>query len=164
MTRQASPWALLAAARAFITDIPPLALLNAPRRTAKKLVADIDRLLASASSRQASPEIIDEARSRWTDEGIRIDDDAIMQADARGFWVSAWLLAAPAVPAIETLAFREALERLPLMEREVYLLHRVDGRSLDEIAERLGVARTDTEALFFNALRHLHERIYGDRA
>ncbi|PBN41372.1 hypothetical protein SxD43FB_22125 [Sphingobium sp. D43FB] len=57
--------------------------------------------------------------------------------------------------------FLQALNSLPVMEREVYVLHRVEGRTIDEIGERLFCPTEEAEALFFAALRGLHERIYG---
>jgi len=162
MTRKASAWALLQAARDFIADIPPLALLNAPRRSGRKLVGEIDRLLEATPWKAAPPDIVEEARERWQEESaIRIDEDTMMRSDAKGLWISAWLLAGPAVQSVDRQQFRQALDSLPLMQREVYVLHRVEDRPLDEIAERLGLAFAEVEALFFEALRSLHAAIYG---
>tara|TARA_R110000868_G_scaffold89729_3_gene249618 strand:+ start:925 stop:1419 length:495 start_codon:yes stop_codon:yes gene_type:complete len=154
--------ALLEAARSFIADIPPLALLNAPRRTGRMLVARIDRYLETAPRQDAPRDVIKETRERWRGEaGIRIDDDAMMRGDGRGIWISAWVLAGPAVQSFDRATFLQALNSLPVMEREVYVLHRVEGRTIDEIGERLFCPTEEAEALFFAALRGLHERIYG---
>lgn len=69
---------------------------------------------------------------------------------------------APATP-INRQAFRLALDSLPLMQREVYILHRVEARTLEEIAERLGLPLREIEALFFAALRRFHAEIYGQQ-
>ncbi len=154
--------ALLEAARSFIADIPPLALLNAPRRTGRMLVAQIDRYLETAPRQDVPPDVIEDMRERWRGEkGIRIEDDAMMRGDGRGIWISAWVLAGPALQPIDVQTFRQALNSLPVMEREVYVLHRVEGRTMDEIGERLSCPKEEVEALFFAALRGLHERIYG---
>ena len=64
---------------------------------------------------------------------------------------------------INRQAFRHALDSLPLMQREVYFLHRVEARTLEEIAKRLGLPVQEIEALFFAALRGLHAKIYGQQ-
>lgn len=161
---RSSARALLEAARSFIADIPPLALLNAPRRTGRMLVARIDRYLETAPKQDAPSDVIEDTRARWRGEtGIRIEDDAMIRGDARGVWISAWVLAGPALQSFDRATFLQALNDLPAMEREVYVLHRVEGRTMDEIAERLSCPVEDAEALFFAALRGLHERIYGRR-
>jgi len=161
---RSSARALLEAAHSFIADIPPLVLLNAPRRTGRMLVAQIDRYLDTAPRQDAPPDVIEDARERWRSEaGIRIEDDAMMRADGRDIWISAWVLTGPALQPTEPETFRQALNSLPVMEREVYVLHRVEGRTMDEIAQRLSCTVENAEALFFAALRGLHERIYGDK-
>ncbi|MEJ7934467.1 sigma factor-like helix-turn-helix DNA-binding protein [Sphingobium sp. AN558] len=157
--------ALLREAREFIDAIPPLALLNAPRRSGRMLVAKIDNLFAAKSWQKASVEAVDEVRARWGQESaIRVDDGAITQADAAGLWVSGWLLAGRAADSIDVEAFRRALDSLPLMAREVYQLHRIEGRALGEVAQRLGMSSDEVETLLFVALRGLHARIYGGGA
>ncbi len=154
--------ALLEAARSFIADIPPLALLNAPRRTGRMLMARIDRYLETAPRQDAPPDVIADTRERWRGEaGIRIEDDAMMRGDGRGIWISAWVRAGPAVQSFDRTTFLQALHDLPVMEREVFILHRVEGRTMEEIGERLSCPTEDAEALFFAALRGLHARIYG---
>lgn len=161
MTHQASAWALLKAARDFIAEIPPLALLNAPRRSGRKLVEDIDRLLCASPCKIALPDILEEARERWQEErAIQIDDDAMMRSDAEGLWISAWVLAGPAVPSLDPQQFRKALDTLPVMQREVYMLHRVDRQPLSDIADRLGLTVGQSTALFVAALRSLHGAIH----
>lgn len=165
MKGQAPAWALLKAARDFIAAIPPLALLNAPRRSGRMLVAEIDRFLDNAPSQEVPSDIVEEARDRWRESAaIRIDDDASMRSDAKGLWISAWVLAGPPVQSAGTRQFRQALDSLPLLQREVYILHRVEGRTLDDIAQRLGLTLEDTQAQFFAALRSLHAAIHGDKS
>ncbi len=156
-----SVFALLQAARDFIADIPPLALLNAPRRTGRKLVTEIDRALAATRWSAAPPDIIEAARGRWHRNGVRIDDDAMLRTDAEGSWISAWVLAGPAISPISTTRFRAALDALPVMQREVYIMHRVEDRSLSSVAERLGLTIEATEKLLLDALRGLHLAIYS---
>ncbi|WP_416463852.1 RNA polymerase sigma factor [Sphingomonas sp. VDB2] len=152
---------LLQAARDFIADIPPLALLNAPRRRGRKLVIDIDQVLAAAPWKAAPVDLLEDARKHWQGRAIQIDDDAVMRADAAGLWVGAWVLAAPPITTISTIGFRTALDALPIMEREVYVLHRVEGRPFSYLAERLGITIGQAETLLLNALHQLHVAIYG---
>ncbi|MDX3908199.1 MAG: sigma factor-like helix-turn-helix DNA-binding protein [Sphingobium sp.] len=162
MTHQASASALLQAARDFIAEIPPLALLNAPRRSGRKLVEDIDRLLDTLPWKAALPDILEETRERWQDEHrVRIDNDATMRSDAKGLWISAWVLAGPPVQSLDPQQFRKALDTLPVMQREVYVLHRIEGQPLSKIADRLGLTVGQSTALFVAALRSLHGAIHG---
>jgi DNA-directed RNA polymerase specialized sigma24 family protein len=154
-----SAWALLLAARDFIDAIPPLALLNAPRRSGRMLVAKIDRLLSIESWRDAPEDAVAEARQRWQQEkAIRIDDSAVMLADAKGLWVSAWLLLEYPTCPIAVDRFKQALESLPPMPREAYKLHRIEGRTMAEVAQQLGLSDHETEAHMSEALYGLHTR------
>ncbi|WP_176482896.1 hypothetical protein [Sphingobium sp. D43FB] len=109
---RSSARALLEAARSFIADIPPLALLNAPRRTGRMLVARIDRYLETAPRQDAPPDVIEETRERWRGEaGIRIDGDAMMRGDGRGIWISAWVLAGPAVQSFDRADVPASIEQ-----------------------------------------------------
>lgn len=105
---------LLQAARDFIGDIPPFALLNAPRRKAENLVAVIDHALGA------------------------LPIATVTQAH---------LLA--------------ALHVLSVMEREVYILHRVEDRSLSYVADHLGITIDDAEKILLDALRGLYLAIHG---
>lgn len=164
MTAAARATALLQAARDFIGEIPPLALLNGPRRNGQRLVADIDRFLVEALWQEAPPDIVEGVRARWRGEAtIQVDDHAVMCSNSQGLWISAWVRVGSCVQSLDGQQFRQALNSLPLMQREVYVLHRVEGRPLEEIAERLGLPLPEIEALFFAALRGLHAKIYGQQ-
>lgn len=162
MTAAARATALLQAARDFIGEIPPLALLNGPRRSGQRLVADIDRFLREAPWQEAPPDIVEEVRARCRGEAtIQVDDHAVMRSDTQGLWIGAWVRVGSCVQSLDGQQFREALDSLPLMQREIYLLHRVEARKLEAIAERLGLTVQEVEVLFFAALRGLHAKIYG---
>ena len=164
MTGAARATALLQAARDFIAVIPPLALLNGPRRSGQRLVADIDRFLVEAPWQEAPPDIVEEVRARWRGEAtIHVDDHAVMRSNTQGLWIGAWVRVGSSVQPLDGQQFRQALDSLPLMQREVYILHRVEGRTLEEIAKRLGLTALEIEALFFAALRGLHAAIYGQQ-
>src|SRR5262244_4380730 len=55
-----------------------------------------------------------------------------------------------------------AFEKLSACQREVFVLHHVDGWSIDEVAEMLGIATGSVKRYLFRAARHLR-RILGDR-
>lgn len=69
----------------------------------------------------------------------------------------------PARAPIDPERFREALGSLPIMAREVYRLHRIDGQSLAETGRQLGLDPATTEVQLFEALRGLHERLHSKR-
>lgn len=152
---------LLQAARDFIADIPPLSLLNAARRSKGNLVADIDRALAAARWTTAPQNIVEAARKHWQTSAIRIDDYAIMQTDATGSWIKAWVFMAPPTATITQAHFVAALHSLPVMEREVYILHRVEDRSMTYVADRLGITNDDAEKLLRDALRGFYLAIHS---
>ena len=165
MTAAARATALLQAARDFIAVIPPLALLNGARRSGRKLVGDIDRFRRDALWQEAPPDIVEEVRARWRgDPAIHVDDHAVMRSDSQGLWISAWVRVGSCVQSLDGQQFRQALDSLPLMQREVYVLHRVEARTLEEIAERVGLPLREIEALFFAALGGLHAEIYGQQS
>ena len=66
-------------------------------------------------------------------------------------------------PPIDRQAFLHALDSLATMDRQVYILHRVEGRTIDAVAQRLGLTRDEVEALLVAALRTLHKILYGHR-
>lgn len=60
-------------------------------------------------------------------------------------------------------AMKAALEELPPKCRQVFLWHRLEGYSHQEIAERLGLSVNMVERHMMRAARHLRERL-GDFA
>jgi RNA polymerase sigma factor (sigma-70 family) len=74
-------------------------------------------------------------------------------------------VAAAADPALEVDALecleklQEALEELPPKARAIFLLHRRDGLSLEEIAERLAISRPMAAKYLMKALMHFRQRL-----
>ncbi|MCX5581680.1 RNA polymerase sigma factor [Kaistia terrae] len=56
---------------------------------------------------------------------------------------------------------QQAIAELPARQKEVFLLHKFDGFSHSEIAERLGITRSAVEKLVMKALAHCRDRL-GD--
>ena len=52
-----------------------------------------------------------------------------------------------------------AIEELPPRCREVFLLHKIDGLSHGQIAERLGISRSMVEKHVMKALAHCRDRL-----
>ena len=57
-------------------------------------------------------------------------------------------------------AMKLALEELPPKCRQVFLWHRLEGYSHQEIAERLGLSVNMVERYMMRAARHLRERLW----
>lgn len=66
-------------------------------------------------------------------------------------------------PSIDVQAFQQALSSLPPMQRQVYILHRVEGRTLPDTADQIGLSLKETQALLVASLRGLHSLIYGHK-
>lgn len=125
------------------------------------LLDRIDQLLSNRESMAEPKDLVAGVSARWRDvPNVDIDTNAATRQDDRGSWVCAWLLAQPACPPIDRERFRDALDSLPLLAREVYRLHRIEGKSLAETGRQLGLDPAATEAQLFEALRGLHERLY----
>lgn len=161
---QKSATALLCATRDIISRIPSWRVTAADRCAAMDLLERIDRELNQAPLSVASAEIVEGVHSQWRDlPDVEIDKEPMSRHDDRGLWVRAWLLAQPAGAPIDQERFREALGALPIMAREVYRLHRIEGHSLAETGKQLGLDPAAAELQLFEALRGLHERLYAKR-
>jgi RNA polymerase sigma-70 factor, ECF subfamily len=57
------------------------------------------------------------------------------------------------------LAARRAIDRLPARSREAYLLHRQEGLSYAEIAERMGISTKTVENHLIRAVKALREQL-----
>lgn len=57
------------------------------------------------------------------------------------------------------VGLKEALTELPVNCRQVFLLHRLEGYSQQEVAERLGISVNMVEKHMIRVLRHLRERL-----
>ncbi|MBA4091029.1 MAG: hypothetical protein C0494_10605 [Sphingobium sp.] len=161
---QKSATALLCAARDIIARIPSWRVTATDRCAAMDLLDRIDRELNQGALSVASAEIVEGVRSQWRElPDVEIDNKPMSRHDDRGLWVRAWLLAQPAGSSIDQERFREAFGSLPIMAREVYRLHRIEGKSLAETGKQLGLDPAAAEVQLFEALRGLHERLYPKR-
>lgn len=52
-----------------------------------------------------------------------------------------------------------AIAELPPRRREVFLLHKIDGLSHSQVAERLGISRSKVEKHVMKALAHCRDRL-----
>jgi len=93
-------------------------------------------------------------RRQAIDPTVYVDEDAMIR------------VADPA-PSAETLVYSrqmlrqiaDALEELPDKTREAFILHRIDGMTIAEVAERLGLSNTRAWELVRRAYRHLLLRV-----
>ncbi|NWJ25347.1 sigma-70 family RNA polymerase sigma factor [Rhizobium sp. Td3] len=56
---------------------------------------------------------------------------------------------------------QQAVSELPQRQRQVFLMHKIDGLSHAEISRELGITRSAVEKLVMKALAHLRDRL-GD--
>lgn len=62
----------------------------------------------------------------------------------------------------ERMAISErALSELPERTRRAFELHRIEGLTIAETGERIGLSTTQTWTLIRNAYRHVRERLHG---
>ena len=59
--------------------------------------------------------------------------------------------------------FKAAVANLPLMQREIFLAHRVGGLSYTEIARVLGLSEREVERQFARAMYKLMKQMNGHR-
>ena len=62
----------------------------------------------------------------------------------------------------ELRRLERAIEALPRRQREVLLLHKYDGLSYQEIADRLGISKNTVMVHMMRALAHCRDRLSGD--
>ncbi len=109
----------------------------------QRLITILRDRLDSAGDALASADLLKDVRDRWKgDYRVRIDDEAILRSDRDGLWLSGWLLAGRGLTAsdpIEPQRLMAALSTVPVMAREVYLLHQRDDLDFPAIAIRLGI-------------------------
>lgn len=158
---QSSALALLCAARNLIARFPLWRLTASDRAGVRDMVARIDELLKAAEIVDVSVERAVGLPSHWQETpDVRLDDGPIVRVNSQGVWISAWLLVGPARESPTTEQFEDALALLPVMAREVYMLHRVEGLALKNVARRLGLRLEEVELQLSEALRCLHRLLY----
>ncbi|NYT70042.1 sigma-70 family RNA polymerase sigma factor [Pusillimonas noertemannii] len=58
-------------------------------------------------------------------------------------------------------SLKEALAELPFKCRQVFLLHRLEGHTQEEIAQKLGISVNMVEKHMTRTVRHLRERLHN---
>ncbi len=58
-------------------------------------------------------------------------------------------------------SLKEALAELPLKCRQVFLWHKLEGYTQEEIAQKLGISVNMVEKYMIRAARHLRERLHN---
>lgn len=102
----------------------------------------------------ASNMLIDHVRRQHVHTG-RLNPAAVLED-----LVSSWPEPDAAVDDIMRIKrFREALQSLPPVCRAAFILHRIDGLTHAEIAERLGISRKTVERHIVKALERCHRRL-----
>lgn len=108
----------------------------------------------------APPDLVDSTRAVWSDDHrVRFDDRPAMRIDRDGLWIVGWVLAGSRP--IDREDLRRAVDRLPLIRREVYLLYHRDGMDHGAIAARLGIGRDEVRRIHAEALLALDQALAG---
>lgn len=112
------------------------------------------------AGRAAPPDLVASTRAVWSDDHcVRFDDRPAMRIERDGLWIAAWVLAGSRP--IDREDLRRAVDRLPLIRREVYLLYHRDGMDHRAIAARLGIDRDEVRQIHAQALLALDEALAG---
>lgn len=160
-------FALLRATLAFLNATPDAVLGQEAIQSRVALAAIIDAHLSDAGLIEPAQDIIDIARRRWGAEGrVRIDATPAVRLAHDGIWVSAWLSCGEKIVAGETLQgerLQSAIAALPIMTREVFILHRIEGLDIPDIANRLALRPSAVRRHFANALIGMLEPAPGER-
>lgn len=123
-------------------------------RSGKPSASPLEEHRASSSPAAAFSDLINSTRAVWaSDPRVRIDDAPGMRVAQDGLWIAAWLLGG-ARP-IDPKCLANAVGSLPLLTREIYLLHqryRLDERV---IAHRLGLNEAEVRHELATAFRLL---------
>lgn len=153
---------LLSAARTLLEAIPEWRLGTHHRRLRERLVGQIDSLFAENGIIDFPAAVMHDLRARYRSQtDIKIDMYPVMRREGEVLWVSAWLSVRPPAVAFGSEQFKTALGALPLMAREVYRLHLIEGRCLQEVARKLGLTGAEVEGQLALALRGLHEQLFS---
>lgn len=104
--------------------------------------------------RVARNSALDRLRSMRRDERRLMADEAMLDQPAAG------PLADAALEQRERLhLLARAIAELPRRCREAFLLHKIDGLSHSQVAERLGISRSMVEKHVMKALAHCRDRV-----
>lgn len=132
----------------------------------KRLIAMLRNRVDGDSDAWASSDLIMDARRRWKgDYRVRFDDEAQLRSDRDGLWLSGWLLAGRGLTTsdpIEPQRLMAALGAVPVMAREVYLLHQRDDLDFPAIALRLGIGTDAVRRELATALLLLDLALTGE--
>ncbi len=87
--------------------------------------------------------------------------------DSSGFGPQQWIAAEQSTPSLcvvrseQMMQLNDAIRQLPLPQREVVVLHHLQGRSLNETAEMIGRSPSAVAGLLFRGLKSLRILLAG---
>jgi len=131
------------------------------RRSGAPSLTRVDEYPASSLPAPAFSDLVDSTRAVWAgDPRVRIDDMPQMRVAHDGLWIAAWLLGG--VLPIDPERLAVAIGSLPLLPREIYLLHQRDRLDETAIAHRLGLHEAEVSRELATAFRLLDEALEAD--
>jgi DNA-directed RNA polymerase specialized sigma24 family protein len=112
-------------------------------------------------------DVVVATRGRWaSDYRVAIPGRPAVRIDDDGIWVEAWLLAGEGLPGrdpTDPATMSAALARVPVVPREVFILHRRDGLKLEAIEARLALPPGGARSALAEALLLLDEILASNR-
>jgi DNA-directed RNA polymerase specialized sigma24 family protein len=141
--------ALLIQIRDQLTSDDTLLAWFRRRGRRRALAAALELLIEEGGSSEAASDLVIATRLFWEAEaGVRVDDPAAQRIDRDGIWLSGWLRARTGIVTydrIDPARFATAIERLPAISREVFLLHSREDLDFGRIAARLRMSPDDVQ-------------------
>jgi DNA-directed RNA polymerase specialized sigma24 family protein len=162
--------ALLREALELLNDGPNFGLRRDRRVTSYALASRIDAHIAGLPAQDAEhPAVAVSGQQYGDDDRISIDEPEYHVSEGEDvIWVRAWLRidrsALPDVSLAVGEAYRRALDALPTMARDVFLLVRVNELDYRVIASLLNITVTQVEQYLADALVRIAHALDNDAA
>ena len=161
---------LLREALEFLTDRPNFGLRRDRRVTSYALASRIDAHIAGLPAQNTEHPAVAVSRQQYReDERVSIDEPEYHVSESEAaIWVRAWVrIDRSALPDISLAVpedYRRAVEALPSMVRDVFLLVRVSDIDYNVIATLLNITVTQVEQYLADALVRIAHALDHDAA
>lgn len=161
---------LLREALEFLNDRPNFGLRPDRRVTSYALASRIDAHIAGLPAQNAEHPAVAVSRQQYAnDDRISIDEPEYHVSESEtAIWVRTWLrIDRPALPDVSLAvgeSYRHAVDALPTMARDVFLLVRVNELDYRVIASLLNITVAQVEQYLADALVRIAHALDNDAA